>query len=163
MVVVDAPATGHGLALLAAPRTFADAAHVGPIARQGRRIAATLADRSVTALAAVATPEQAAIDELLHLRAQLGGELDATIVNAAAAERFSGSDTAVLERAAADPAARPEALAAIALARREAARTLAERSQIARLDSAVVLPLLASDGLAVTELGVLAAGLEGAA
>ena len=33
VVVVDAPATGHGLALLEAPRSFANAAQVGPIAR----------------------------------------------------------------------------------------------------------------------------------
>jgi anion-transporting ArsA/GET3 family ATPase len=37
LVVLDAPATGHGLALLDAPRTFADAARVGPIARQAVR------------------------------------------------------------------------------------------------------------------------------
>jgi anion-transporting ArsA/GET3 family ATPase len=71
VVVVDAPATGHGLALLDAPRTFASAAAVGPIARQGRRIAATLRDRSLTALVAVATPERAAVDELIGLRRAL--------------------------------------------------------------------------------------------
>ena len=58
VVVVDAPATGHGLALLEAPRSFANAAQVGPIARQGRRIAVTLRDRSMTALVAVATPNR---------------------------------------------------------------------------------------------------------
>ncbi len=36
LVIVDAPATGHGLGLLRTPRTFADIARVGPIAHQGR-------------------------------------------------------------------------------------------------------------------------------
>ena len=36
LVVVDAPATGHGVAVLTAPRTFAAAAGTGPVARQGR-------------------------------------------------------------------------------------------------------------------------------
>src|SRR3954470_14316647 len=38
LVIVDAPATGHGLAMLRAPRTFADVARVGPINRQAGKI-----------------------------------------------------------------------------------------------------------------------------
>jgi len=163
VVVVDAPATGHGLALLAAPRTFAAAAHVGPIARQGRRIAATLDDRVLTALAAIATPEQAAVDELVHLRSELGGVLDAAIVNAAGADRYSTADAQALATAAADPAIGAPARAAIAIARREAARAHAERAQIARLPGAVVLPLIAADALGATDLERLADGLEDAA
>src|SRR4029079_14526320 len=58
LVVVDAPATGHGVAMLAAPKTFADAAMAGPIARQGRIIHETLADPARTAIVAVTTPEE---------------------------------------------------------------------------------------------------------
>ena len=36
LVIVDAPATGHGLALLRAPRTYADIAKVGPIQNHAR-------------------------------------------------------------------------------------------------------------------------------
>ena len=36
LVIVDAPATGHGVAILRTPRTFAEIALVGPIAHQGR-------------------------------------------------------------------------------------------------------------------------------
>ena len=36
LVIVDAPATGHGVGLLRTPRTFADIARVGPIAHQGQ-------------------------------------------------------------------------------------------------------------------------------
>src|ERR1700690_332871 len=98
VVVVDAPATGHGLALLAAPRTFASAAAVGPIARQGRSIAPTLRDRGLTALVAVATPERAAVEELIGLRDALGGELDAELVNGVAAARFSDGDAETLRQ-----------------------------------------------------------------
>ena len=45
LVIVDAPATGHGVGILRTPKTFADIARVGPIAHQGRQIAATIADR----------------------------------------------------------------------------------------------------------------------
>ena len=37
-VIMDAPATGHALALLRAPRTYANIARVGPIARQAAQI-----------------------------------------------------------------------------------------------------------------------------
>ena len=48
LVIVDAPATGHGVGLLRTPRTFADIARVGPIAHQGRTIADTIADAEFT-------------------------------------------------------------------------------------------------------------------
>ncbi|MDQ3741261.1 MAG: PhoH family protein, partial [Actinomycetota bacterium] len=54
VVIVDAPATGHGLALLEAPRTFAGVAAAGPVARQARIIHGTLTDRSLTGIVAVA-------------------------------------------------------------------------------------------------------------
>src|SRR6476659_7609350 len=34
LVVVDAPASGHGIAMLTTPQTFGHIAHVGPISRQ---------------------------------------------------------------------------------------------------------------------------------
>ncbi len=58
LVVVDAPATGHGVAVLTAPRTFAAAAGTGPVARQGRKIDATLSDPEQTAVIAVARAEE---------------------------------------------------------------------------------------------------------
>jgi anion-transporting ArsA/GET3 family ATPase len=162
VVVVDAPATGHGLALLAAPRTFAHAAAAGPIARQGRRIAATLADPGLTALAAVATPEIAAVEELLALRQTLDGRLDAVLANAVVAARFSAADALALRgaqaRAQLDAPAR-EALGA-AIAEETLAR--AQRAQLARLPAPLVLPLLSSQ-ISRGELETLADVLEAVA
>jgi anion-transporting ArsA/GET3 family ATPase len=85
LVIVDAPATGHGLALLQAPRTFAATARVGPIARQGRTIDQMLSDPARTGVIAVTTPEETPVSETLVLRAALreqsGLDLDAVIVN----------------------------------------------------------------------------------
>src|SRR5919201_6911749 len=44
LVIVDAPASGHGLAMLTTPRTFGEIARVGPIRRQAGKIAALLTD-----------------------------------------------------------------------------------------------------------------------
>ena len=85
-MIVDAPATGHGVGILRTPQTFAEIARVGPIAAQGRTIAATIDDRSFTAVIAVATAEEMPVNETLALREALaatGSTLDAVILNAA--------------------------------------------------------------------------------
>ncbi len=155
VVVVDAPATGHGLALLEAPGTFAAAAQIGPIARQGALIAQTLRDRRQTALAAVTTPDRAAVDELLDLRELLADRLDAVLVNAVMSRRFGDADAAAL-RDALERGAPAEPLR-IALA--EEARAREQRTQLARLDAPVELPLLLEPEIGPAALGVLADAL----
>ena len=162
VVVVDAPATGHGLALLEAPRTFANAAQVGPIARQARRIAVTLRDRNVTALVAVATPEQAAVDELLELRSALG-RLDAVLANAVAANRFSAADATALRAADARTELAPATQQALAVALAAESQVRAEQLQLARLGPRLELPFVVASQLGVSDLEVLADRLVGAA
>ena len=72
LVIVDAPATGHGMGLLRTPRTFADIARVGPIAHQGRTIADTIADPEFTGVIAVATPEEMPVNETMALAGRAG-------------------------------------------------------------------------------------------
>ena len=103
LVVVDAPATGHGMAYLAAPRTFADAARVGPIARQGRIIHQMLTDPRRTGVIAVSTPDDMPVSEalILHreLPRQMGIELERVVVNAVQPRRFSPKEArAIRER-----------------------------------------------------------------
>ena len=162
VVVVDAPATGHGLALLEAPRTFANAAQVGPIARHARRIAVTVRDRSTTALVAVTTPEQAAVDELLALRAALG-QLDAVLANAVAANRFSAADATALRAADARAELAPATHQALAVALAAESQVRAEQLQLARLGPRVELPLVVAPQLGVCDLEALADRLVGAA
>jgi anion-transporting ArsA/GET3 family ATPase len=162
VVIVDAPSTGHGLALLAAPRTFADAAAAGPIARQGRRIAATLADRDLTALAAVATPESAAVEELLAMRRTLEGRLDAVLANAVVTARFSAADALALRGAQAQAALEASTREALAAAIAEETLARAQRAQLARLPAPFLLPLISSP-ISRGQLETLADALAGAA
>jgi len=86
LVIVDAPATGHGVAMLKTPKTFADIARVGPIAHQGRQIADMIYDRGRTAVVAVATPEEIPGNEPLSLHQALAREdpgLELVIANGA--------------------------------------------------------------------------------
>ncbi len=95
LVIVDAPATGHGIALLRTPATFASIARVGPIAHQARTIAETIANRSVTGVVGVATAEEMPVNETIGLGQALkedGLELDLVIVNGLYPPRFGPED-----------------------------------------------------------------------
>jgi Anion-transporting ATPase len=152
LVVVDAPATGHGLALLDAPRTFAEVAPAGPVARQARTINATLVDRAVTGIVAVATPEEMPVNEIAFLRAALGARLDLVVANAVRPDRFSDDEAALLE-----PLAVGARAARVALAAHHRARE--QRDQLARLDAGVTLPFAARDD-GTADLAALADALD---
>jgi anion-transporting ArsA/GET3 family ATPase len=166
-VIVDAPATGHGVGLLRTPTTFAEIARVGPIARQGRKIAATISDREFTAIVAVATPEEMAINETLALRdllAQGQMELDLVIVNALYPARFDPAEIAELE-AALSRTRLPVVRSALRAALSEHARAVTQREQAARLTNGLgtpvlELPFLFSENLAREQLEALTDGLE---
>jgi anion-transporting ArsA/GET3 family ATPase len=129
LVVVDAPATGHGVAVLTAPRTFAAAAGTGPVARQGRKIDATLSDESLTAVVAVAKAEELVVTETGELRTALresiGLPISRVIANALDPDRFDDAEAHELEAHASVPA--------VARALRGHERALRQRAQLARL------------------------------
>lgn len=158
LVILDAPATGHGVAVLSAPGTFADAARMGPIARQGGIIHSMLSDPEQTGVIAVAAPEEMPVNETLALqhalREQLGQRLAAVVVNGVLPQRFSQADGEALAGAPGSPPVRA--------ARAEAARARGHRAQVARLrrgiDGADVrtLPFLFAPELGPAELRRLA-------
>jgi anion-transporting ArsA/GET3 family ATPase len=166
LVVVDAPASGHGLSILRTPRTFAEIAHVGPIAHQGRAIAATIADHEFTAVIAVATPEEMPVTETLSLRDALmsdGLELHDVIVNAVYPTRFDADDAVAL-RLAAEDGLSPAALAAVRAALSQGARVAHQQRQLDRLaaglgERLVQLPFVFADHLDRPELEHLAYAL----
>ena len=97
-VVVDSPATGHGLGMLRAPRTFADIARVGPVRHQADRIDEfILSDK--TGVLAVALPEEMPVNETLEYREELmsfRGDVDAVVMNALYPRRFTDEEIATL-------------------------------------------------------------------
>ena len=105
LVVVDAPASGHGIGMLTTPRTFGEIARVGPIRRQATKVSEMLADPKRTGYVAVALPEEMPVNETIELERRLrdaiGLGLDALVMNAMWPERFSSSDVTKLR--AADP------------------------------------------------------------
>jgi hypothetical protein len=67
LVIIDAPATGHGVALLEAPGLVAETIDRGPFGRLGAELAQWIADVRRVAVAAVALPEELPVQETLEL------------------------------------------------------------------------------------------------
>jgi anion-transporting ArsA/GET3 family ATPase len=167
LVIVDAPATGHGVGLLKTPSTFSEIARVGPIAHQGRQIAKTISNRKFTGVIAVATPEEMPVNETLSLRESLsknGLELDLVVVNALYPMRFDDREVkqlaAVLRRARS-----PVSRSALGAALSEHARAETQREQEGRLRAELdgrlaTLPYLFVDHVGPEEVEELADALE---
>jgi anion-transporting ArsA/GET3 family ATPase len=167
LVIVDAPASGHGLAMLTAPSTFGEIARVGPIRRQAHKVRDMLADPGRTGYIAVALPEEMPVNETLELgprlRDAIGLGLDAIVVNGVYPDRFSGKEADAL-RAAAENGLPPEAAAAVRAALSEHERARTQRSHLRRLkrDAGApvhTLPFLFDAEVGLDEYGTLAAKL----
>ena len=167
LVIVDAPATGHGVGLLRTPRTFADIARVGPIAHQGRTIADTIADPEFTGVVAVATPEEMPINETMALADELARDklpLDLVVVNGLYPPRFAFDEIAELNDALTKTRS-ALARSALRAALSEHARAGTQREQRDRLrervDGRLVeLPYVFADHVGLAQLDVLAGILE---
>jgi anion-transporting ArsA/GET3 family ATPase len=145
LVVLDAPATGHALAMLAAPDTFTAIVPGGPLARRADQVREMLADPRISGYVAVAAATELAVSETLELerglRERLGRDLDAVVVNGTIARRFTLAELARLDALANDLAASGKgdrlagsvAVAAARAARAAGERARAQRRQIARL------------------------------
>jgi anion-transporting ArsA/GET3 family ATPase len=160
LVVVDGPASGHGVGMLRTPRTFAEIARVGPIASQARTVAALLEDPARSAVLAVAQPAELAVSEALDLEGRIAGALgrplDAVVVNGLLPRRFSAGDVA---RLVALDGALPAAV--VAAARRQHGQASAQQGQLRRLRrhvSATVatLPHVSTPQLTVDDVRALA-------
>jgi anion-transporting ArsA/GET3 family ATPase len=159
LVIVDAPATGHGIGFLQTPRTFAAIARVGPIHSQAQRLDSFITDREQTGVAIVALPEEMPVNEsaaLEHdLREEVGVAVDRVYMNGLYPERFSKDEAERLAELAAgeDGAVRAAARAALS----EHGRARSQRAQLARLRRRVEAPVKSLPFLFEPELGPEAA------
>jgi anion-transporting ArsA/GET3 family ATPase len=168
LVIVDAPSTGHGLGFLRTPRTFRDAARVGPISRQAGKIDAFITDPASTGVVAVALPEEMPVNEAVDfergLQHELGMELDAVVVNALYPERFDGEEAERIEQAAAADGS-PGVEAALKAALFEHRRARTQRAELARLSrelgrEPLTLPFLFEPELDLSSFEELSTKLE---
>jgi anion-transporting ArsA/GET3 family ATPase len=71
VVVLDAPATGHGVALLAAPHLVSEVITSGPFSEMAGELARFMADPEQAGIVAVTQAEEMPVDEALDLRRAL--------------------------------------------------------------------------------------------
>ncbi|MEV4423017.1 ArsA-related P-loop ATPase [Patulibacter sp. NPDC049589] len=162
LCILDAPASGHAVSTLSAPVQFARTARVGPVARQGATIAATLGDPAQTAVVVVATAEELPVSEALELEDALGGRVGIHValgvVNGVLPDRFSAADRDALAAGAPhDPA--------IAVADVHARRAHDQQRQLARFRRGfrrpvVTLPAATGRRLGPDDVDALADRLE---
>jgi anion-transporting ArsA/GET3 family ATPase len=102
LLIVDAPATGHGLSFLKVPVAALSASPYGPIGANARRILALLRDGRKTGLGIVAVPEEMAVVEAAWFHRQavedVGMTPEAVFLNAAHERRFTDDQEAELLR-----------------------------------------------------------------
>jgi anion-transporting ArsA/GET3 family ATPase len=156
LVIVDAPATGHGIGFLQTPRTFASIARVGPVHSQAQQLNRLIVDHEHTGTAIVALPEEMPVNESAalesELRSEVGVAVDRVYLNALYPERFSNQEAERLAELAADEdgAVRAAARAAVS----EHGRARSQRAQLARLRRRVETPVRTLPFLFEPELGV---------
>jgi anion-transporting ArsA/GET3 family ATPase len=163
LVIVDAPATGHGIGLMQSPKTFAEIARVGPMATQAATINRTITNPKQAGVVIVALPEEMPVNESASLEAELidsiGIAVDRLYMNGLYPERF---DAGEVETIAGALAAEGGAVAvALGAAVDESRRAHAHREQLARLQELArtevgELPFVFAPRLGVAELDQLA-------
>jgi len=96
LVLVDAPATGHSLPLLATARTLMEMMPIGPIGKTAREVDRALADARRTAAVIVTIPEEMAVNETIEIVSGLrrGGvvAVGPVIANALWPQRFTAEE-----------------------------------------------------------------------
>ncbi|MCC6642728.1 MAG: chromosome partitioning protein [Deltaproteobacteria bacterium] len=153
LLVVDAPATGHGLTFLDVPRVAGSAVRAGPLRKHAGWVEAMLGDPERTLLLPVALAEELPARETaelaLRVRRDLGVPVDRVVVNCLVGAPFPPGLDDLDERVARLPAAAtfpglppPGVLAACGAhlrARHELGRHWA--AQIARMTGLPLVPL----------------------
>jgi len=135
LVIVDAPATGHGISFLQTPRTFASIARVGPIHSQALQLEALITDHDQTGTVIVSLPEEMPVNETSRLESELTSDIgiavDRVIMNALYPDSFTKSEVKTIGKLkkSDDPEVRAAGRAALSQAKRAAA----QREQLERL------------------------------
>lgn len=164
LVILDAPATGHGLDLLRVPRVIVDVAPPGPLRREAERAWSLLTDPQRSGVVLVTLPEELPSNETLELHEAVSGELglpvSRLVINQVVERLFSDAERELLDRVV--ETTQDAGLAPLAhVSRARAYREQGQREQIERLTRTITcprveLPLLTSTDLRRAEIDQLA-------
>ncbi len=156
LIIVDAPATGHGLTFLDVPRVVQQAVRAGPLARHAGWVDALVHDPKRTLLLPVTVAEELPVLETRELveraRREIGIAVDRIVVNQSPSFETLGLDTAI-ERL-------PDDLSLETLPAVPALRWIAERAARQQLSARRFRRRVAADcGLPIVDFPLLAEAL----
>jgi hypothetical protein len=167
-IVLDAPATGHAITMLAVSRLVADTVPGGPMRDAAEKMAALVEDASDACLHLVTLPEEMPVTEALELDAQRGARLRMAagigIVNRCRPALLAPGEHALVDALAAS--ADPRVAPFVATARGRSFRESLEAEHRARFVRGLGAPVITlpeasgQDGVALTD--TLTAALDAA-
>ena len=79
VVIIDAPATGHGMFLLQIPQVISNTLHSGRMAEESEDMLALLEDPDRTVINLVTLPEEMPVNETIELHEKLGDAFDVAV------------------------------------------------------------------------------------
>ena len=142
LIVVDAPASGHGLTLLDVPRVVQSAMKSGPVRRRAGDIQDLIQDSDRTRLLPVSLAEELPVSETAELvervRSDLGIAVDRVIANAVASSPFGADSEALAIALEKIPTARSLA----ACVRHARSRHALHRRHLDELERSTKLPVV---------------------
>jgi anion-transporting ArsA/GET3 family ATPase len=175
LIVVDAPATGHGLSLLSSARTMMDLTRAGPLYEGVKLVHDVVDDPERTGVVLVSLPEEMPVNETAELYQRLGSDSQRRVrlvaLNQMAAPPFPAGDDWPRAREALLAAGDPALAEAASLTDRWLERLDRQAAARATLRRRIPRPLIelprcssgAPDRAALHDLGALLGGAMDAA
>jgi anion-transporting ArsA/GET3 family ATPase len=165
LVILDAPSSGPGALMLAAPREVMRGAHRGPLTEGAEWIQKLLADERQTTVNLVVTPEELPVSEAVDLHHRLKDELNlplgAVFLNRILEDPFPARLTKALQAVGHNPLGRPLAASATLLrARLRLQEVYLDRLRAGVDLEAMLLPEILSAGDNLDIVNRLAGALE---
>jgi anion-transporting ArsA/GET3 family ATPase len=172
IVLLDAPATGHGLDMLRVPKVIAEVVPPGVLRRDAEEAWRMFTDPTATAVVVVTMPEELPVNETLQLVKSIDGELElplgALVINGVLPQLFSPAERRELRKV--DPNEMPSveraraglpAERAVEAAARRAIQEELQATSLERLISQIsmpriVLPYLFEDAATPSAIAKLA-------
>jgi anion-transporting ArsA/GET3 family ATPase len=144
VVLLDAPATGHGLDMLRVPKVIVEVVPPGVLRRDAESAWRMFTDPEQTAVVVVTLPEEMPVTETLELVKSIRHELElplgALAINAVLPTLFSEAERATLARVETHGAPQSPAESAVEAAARRATQEHAQAASLERLLRETTLP-----------------------
>ncbi len=167
LVIIDAPASGHGFGMLQSPSRYATLTQGGPIYRRMAQISQLVADSSRTAVISVTQPSELPVNEAIELHSRLEDELELELAAIFVNELYERKLSSVADQISElEPTDVPALTAAAQAARSRVTREKSQQRELKRLRSRTAgtelfkLPFLFERTIGLEAISKLADRLE---